>query len=135
MAITQKNGDILNAKCSIPPNYPVDTTRFSIEMKERNSCNCAIIQSLEESVNLRIPLMASNQDEGMILILKFAHSALLNTLEFEIAQILLCDKIISSFVVSSCGAVESTDCNEDNNTKSRLSSEVIVVQIEVHCLK
>ena len=78
MAVTQKNGDILNAKCSIPPNYPVDTTRFSIEMKERNSCNCAIIQSLEESVNLRIPLLATNQDEGMILIIKFAYKALLD---------------------------------------------------------
>ena len=57
---------------------------------------------------------------------------------FPLAQkceILLYDKIISSFVVSSCGTVESTDCNEDNNTKSRLPSEVIVVQIEVHCLK
>ena len=93
MAITQKNGDILNAKCSIPPNYPVDTTRFSIEMKERNSCNCAIIQSLEESVNLRIPLLATNQDEGMILILKFTYTALLGTRYLKI-NFLICDKII-----------------------------------------
>jgi len=134
MAITQKNGDILNAKCSIPPNYPVDTTRFSIEMKERNSCNCAIIQSLEESVNLRIPLLATNQDEGMILILKFTNKALLGTPSSKLTFYFVI-KIISSFVVSSCGTVESTDCNEDNNTKSRLPSEVIVVQIEVHCLK
>jgi hypothetical protein len=74
MTITQKNGDILSAKCSIPPNYPVDATRFSIEMKERNSCNCAIIQSLEESVNLRIPLLATNQDE----VLSYQVAALLS---------------------------------------------------------
>ena len=122
MTITQKNGDILNAKCSIPPNYPVDTTRFSIEMKERNSCNCAIIQSLEESVNLRIPLLATNQDEGMIYILNSFHGKR------------IIGKIIKSFVLSSCSTVESANCNENNNTKSRLSSEVIVVQIEVHCL-
>ena len=123
MAITQKNGDVLSAKCSIPPNYPVDTTRFSIEMKERNSCNCAIIQSLEESVNLRIPLLATNQDEGMIYILNSFHGKR------------IIGKIIKSFVLSSCSTVESANCNENNNTKSRLSSEVIVVQIEVHCLK
>ena len=90
-------------------------------MKERNSCNCAIIQSLEESVNLRIPLLATNQDEGMIYIF------IILLPKDSIA------KIIKSFVLSSCSTVESANCNENNNTKSRLSSEVIVVQIEVHC--
>ena len=50
----------------------------------------------------------------------------------------ICDhmyKITKSFILSSCRAVESADCYEDYNTKSRLSSEVIVVQIEVHCLR